>query len=771
MQEYGRYLNLFRDTKRIPQFAVLKKEMPSHERAPIQTTSSYTFFKSTSEASKFNIEQEIKIPIEGTDKQPSFEKVEVAIHPCIKLPLLYSQESPEKPPIIYYSITEKGTLQSLFNYYQDLHSNQCARFCWDFTTVQNNEDSVKDTSFSISVEQKYKILLGIASACLQLEKYDNCIKCLLPSSILLDEDYKPHLINTSFPFIKSNGFQTDEIFISPTINKEKPCESLAYSFGYIAYFLLSEKQPFYYVDFQIALSKISMGQVPMFPGSLPSPLFTLLTQCCDISPFFRPSFDSIICVLYNLLQTPTYISYANEVVPPYIIASAHGAKLGENSPIFKKLMETTDENAAENLFECSQMAAEFPVNDNILSMEFMRVSARTGYVHARRRYFLMLINGFAGESDKNKAFKTVKEWKEENDMEAAVLLAHCFEKGIGGAVNLEKANQTIKKAKSSKSFSATYEFGRFTIDGIGAEKETSSGEALQKEAFNDHHSDDIYSYLNFLLHSPFKNEMKIYNFLTTHQLTKNHPDLVDMLMRIMMTTTKSDGSIHANETIHDLAEKATVEGKYLNYLLTIRNRNLRCEKLESEPEKIDEAEVPPSEQRRRRINKNILAKIVSTRKLNQNSNKNLQKSEDPVIRAKAILCSENRDIALAENILEDAAKNNIEVEILLNLLRLSLGLIPYSLALEKLHALGDNPEAKNALAYYYMYIENKTVNEIIDLLEEAADAGSIVAGFNYACILKNSKICSPEKIMKSNLYEKRFFEQSPPAFFGVFESL
>lgn len=773
MQEYGRYLHLFCDNKPSPKFAVIKRDSMGEDRVIIQSTSAYNFYR-LSDLKKNIMIQVFKQQVDSQkESESTINQLDITDHPCIKLPLFFSHDSSDKPFSIHYSLTEKGTLQSVFNYYQDLQSNPNARFNWDFNMPQNSENSDKNAHFSLSAEQKFQILIGIASACLQLEKSGNCIKSLLPSFILLDENFKPHLINTSFPLLKNNGYQTDSIFISPKIEKEKCCESLAYSFGYIAYFLLAERQPFYYVDLSTALRKMELGQVPMFPGSLPSSLFTLLTECCDISQFRRPSFETILCVLYNILHTPTYVAYANEVVPSYIIASARAARLGESSKIFKILMDTTDETAPDHLMKCSKIASKFPISDPVLSVELMKVSARTSFVHARRALFLMLIKGFALETNmnKNRAFQLVKQWAEEGDMESAVLLAHCYEKGIGCGINPEKANQTIRSAKSPKLFSATYEFGRFTIDGIGAEKETSSGEALQKEAFNDHKDNEIYSYLEFLRLSPFKAEPKIFDFLTTHELTKDHPELIDTLMRIMMTTTKKDGTAFSVQEIHNLAEKATEEGKYLDYLLQKRNRNLMGEKLPNEQKELPEVIIPASELTRRESNKLILQKIIKTRKLDEKENEKLQESTDKLIRAKALLCGAKRNIVLAEDLLEEISMENVEANIILLLLRMSIGMIPNSIALEKLNAFGDHPEAKNAMAYYYRHIENRPIEEVIALLDKAAEAGSIVAGLNYSCFVKNSKVTNPKMLDKALVYEKNFFEQSPAAFFGVFDAL
>ena len=775
-------------------------ELETNCQRVLEKNSAYKILRVTSSNPKVNAE---KVLMHDYFQVNTFENILSKLiytkHPTIKAPIGYLKPEEGADATIFYNIEEKGSLQALLDYYDKKNLGLSNNFTWYFSSPNsdnsleipnsdvNNSEKITIQDLSLTLEQKAKILIGIASALLYMQQVGLQTSYILPSSVLLNDNFEPILINTELPPYTTSP-ETDALFIANDSQDKLQSDDLVFSFGVLAYWLLAERRPFYYTTLQNAVEKLRYGQVPLFPGSLPQTLSSLLTKCCSTNSHKRPSLSIVLCTLYDSFRTPNIISYSNSILPPTLIAAIRLANLGPQSKIMKLLMSTTPALAGQNLFKASGMAEEYPVCDRFLAYHLMFCSANYKYTDARRKLFVMLINNYLGEEDKSKssnaAFNLVSKWSEE-DPESKVLLAKCYEYGIGCTEDQKKAYETISEIQNL--FSASYQKGLYLEKGIGTEKSGSSALTIQKDAIRDSPDEQtIDSYYQILSYPPFRDVKELLNIIHNAGQIKKCATLNYRLLDLYMTTNQGDDQ-HVSSLLKQLvSEEITNENMNIasNILKLMYERKKGKNYKPTDVynidqdlyEKICKKQLPTHEINRKEASHNIVTKIIETQNLPQTALKDIElnSANDKKQRAHCLLAKEDRDIVEAENLLmELEAEGDKGAKAELILLRLSLGIADEDEALSSLKDLMNSsvPEAFNAFAYYAMKYNYGYLSDVRINLLKAVDCGYMPAFYNLAQYDSTILTTSLYDVEQIKILQKSFYEKASPAIFGVFDML
>ena len=705
-----------------------------------------------------------------------YDALKFTKHPCIKTPISHSPDKEGETARIFYNITEKGTLQAVLDFFEKQGNGDNPKFSWDLGETKENSDY---TDFSLTLDQKVKILIGIASALYYIsnttKQQTNRMTTLLPSSVLLDDNFEPLIINNEITNLVDAGNACDAFFTCKETAQEKKNE-LVYSFGIIAYWLLSERRPFYYKDINTAKEKLQCGQIPLFPGRFPPLLTKVLTKCCSIKETIRPSFDIILCALINTFKTPEITAYANKVVDKQIIAAIRAANLGTDSAIYNILEETkTKAEASASLIKCANIAMRNPVCDRFLSFSFFDVAARNKSSKARKSVFLEIVNGYFAKADPEAAFKLVKKWSDEGDLESSVILAKCYKDGIGCQIDKDAYSALIKKAHENHVLSGSYEYGRF----VGA----STGDTIIKDAIRDSSIDILNDYLSFLVKSPFRDESNIdeilkevpgknaasYKLLIDNQIQKcpdGEEELASLLMLCLDLEYEKKEYTEAAQLLKLLCER----GKDRHGNPTDIFKAAMAEEVKS---MVDSIPICETESIRRKMSSSIVDKIIKTQNLSPDILKTLESSDNKREAAHALLAKEEREIVKAENLLIEVMDTDKAAAADLWLLRLVFCFMPVEVCAQKLYELAKEnvPEAENAIAYYFMKYGNHELSEIQQHLEKSVKGGCLPAMFNLSQLYGMVLNTNPDEIYYKEELINKFYALSPPNVFGVFDMI
>ena len=758
----------------------------------------YKILQVSSSNPKVNAEKVIMLDYFQTENiENILNQLKYSKHPFIKTPIGYKNEVGQDAKV-YYNIKEKGTLQALFDYYDKKNQGLKNNFSWYFSSPNSDNsldapisdakasENLTIPDLSLTIEQKIKILIGIASALLYLQQAGSQIKFIIPSAVLLNDNFEPCLINTELPYY-TVCTETDTFFFAQDSPSKMQDSDLIYSFGVLSYWLLAERRPFYYTTIPKAIKKLQCDQVPLFPASLPQEVNDILTKCFSSNPQRRPPLAVLICTLYDSFKLPSVTSYANSFLPQSLIAATRLANLGPENPITKLLNSTTPQLAGQNLFKASEMAENYPVSDRFLAYNLMYCSANFKYTDARLQFFVMMLNEYLGDEDTSKvarmAFDLVSKWSAD-DIESNVLLAKCYEFGIGCKEDKKKAYDIVASAQSN--FSSKYQRG------IYLEKQYSGnggglGSTLQKDAIRDSPDEDnIDSFYRLMSYPPFRDTAELMKIISYANQNKKRSKLYYRQLELYLTTTEGTDNQIAKLLISlatdEFDNNTRNEAIPILKLLTQRKKGKDFKPTEEYNiskefyEKICQAPTPDYELNRRAATSHIISNIIRTQKLSQNALNDLEKSsaDDKRLRAHYLLSKEDRDIVEAENLLmELEADENQSAKAELILLRLSLSLCDIDDAYSQLQDLADNevPEAFNALAYYGMKCNYSYLSEVRINLAKAVDCGCIAALYNLAQYDKTMLTTSLFDIEQIDKLQKQFYETAPPSVFGVFDML
>lgn len=198
---------------------------------------------------------------------------------------------------------------------------------------------------NFTITEKFIILYGMAAGMNYLHKKNMVHLNLKPENISLNDKYEP-LIDidlTSRPKTsKENLFYLLPIFshayVAPELLSfdEKQNTNVnakmadVYSFGMIAYYVMTGIQPFDSKrGFQYVLMKIKNGERPLTSGIVPYPFDKLIEECWDTDPKQRPTFESILSKMgsSNFVRSIEHIDvkkfqkYQGKVVDKKLISS------------------------------------------------------------------------------------------------------------------------------------------------------------------------------------------------------------------------------------------------------------------------------------------------------------------------------------------------------------------------------------------------------------------------------------------------------------------
>jgi GTPase SAR1 family protein len=156
-----------------------------------------------------------------------------------------------------------------------------------------------------TVSRKLAILRGIADGVMELHKKNIIHRDLKPANVLLDGNFEPkitdfglaRLIEGSQREMTATGtplFEAPEI--EDTAKYGLPAD--VYSFGMLAYVLLTGQRPFPDAKTPLAIfRRVIAGERPGFPDDCPRQYRDLISACWDGNPLGRPKMETIAQML------------------------------------------------------------------------------------------------------------------------------------------------------------------------------------------------------------------------------------------------------------------------------------------------------------------------------------------------------------------------------------------------------------------------------------------------------------------------------------------
>lgn len=194
-------------------------------------------------------------------------------------------------------------IESIYDYFPREVNKPPEIILQSFTDLSKNKRS-------LSITEKFIILYGIAAGMYYMHSKNYVHLNLKPENILLNNKKEPviDLDITSRPAaINENLFYLlpalSYSYVSPELlnfdegksKNENPKSSDVYSFGMIAYKVMTSMDPYgTNRSLQSALFKATRGKKPKTEGIIPSPFDQLIKDCWQTNPLIRPTFKTIL---------------------------------------------------------------------------------------------------------------------------------------------------------------------------------------------------------------------------------------------------------------------------------------------------------------------------------------------------------------------------------------------------------------------------------------------------------------------------------------------
>ena len=275
--------------------------------------------------------------------------------------------------------------------------------------------------------------------------------------------------------------------------------------------------------------------MPLIPARIFPQFSKLLNMCFKQSNLDKQKNILISFINFFLMQNPyAYIDYLSVIDINMMCAIDAFNSFPKNSEIYLILLNTNKSNVGKNLYKCSKISEKYPYYNKTLAYNFMKMSAEYGYNEGRKYFFLMVLFGYLFNPSKKEAFKLAKKWSDMGDINSAVLLAHCYERGIGCPKDRPSAFILLEKnRKTSNLFEIKYEYSKCLTEGIATLKDVNAGKAYLTDACLAADKDEIYNYAKFLYKSGFSTPKQIIELL--NQISTKNPKVNKFLQRIQIT--------------------------------------------------------------------------------------------------------------------------------------------------------------------------------------------------------------------------------------------
>ncbi|KAK8839729.1 hypothetical protein M9Y10_031434 [Tritrichomonas musculus] len=252
----------------------------------------------------------------------------------------------------------------------------------DLDTILKDEQNC-NVDHKWTPTKKYICLLGIADGMRYLHDNDIIHRDLKPENILLDADFNPKICDFGLSRYLPDEF-TSTVGLSMTTNAGTPLymapevfnnegdipyeKSIdVYSFGMLAYQLVTGKQPFYKLlknkisSFNF-LTKVLGGERPTFDenGDVPKKMQDLLISCWDSNPNARPTFEYIFETLKSdLSYSPEQVDEGE--IAEYLDSIADSENKTPKAIKMKKIIKDSEERI--HLIEQKNAESEVKLNN------------------------------------------------------------------------------------------------------------------------------------------------------------------------------------------------------------------------------------------------------------------------------------------------------------------------------------------------------------------------------------------------------------------------
>lgn len=373
------------------------------------------------------------------------------------------------------------------------------------------KDSYYDNDNIFDNTKKMIVIHGIAKALHELHKRQIINKDLVPSNILLDDNFYPKITDFDYSdYININDYDYDKprinstVFMAPEVLKEEKHSfaSDIYSYGMILYFILSLQPPFgeYYTK---ALGKEYLENKTLnLLSDVPYNFQQFFQKIINKNPEDRPSIESIIEFYESGVILPNvdygaygqYLYDISDYKTQNIDMLQEARKLqkeGKNHLAFCYFSMLSKKGIQDAIYEignCYENGKGIDI-DYYQAVSIYRNLARQNLACGQLGLALCYKFGKGVETDYTEAVRYLRLAADQNDPKALRLLGNCYFNGTGIEADLNKAAQIYRKLANDGddggmyNLSICYQYGKgvpvdydeaFRLTKIAADKNNSS---------------------------------------------------------------------------------------------------------------------------------------------------------------------------------------------------------------------------------------------------------------------------------------------------------
>ncbi|KAK8872167.1 hypothetical protein M9Y10_007929 [Tritrichomonas musculus] len=362
--------------------------------------------------------------------------------------------------------------------------------------------------------RKLICIYGIASGMAYLHKNNVIHRDLKPENILMDSHLNPKItdfglskitdtISESLNIQSQSGYKGSPLYMAPEILSAEMYSKASdvYAFSLIVYQLMTNLVPFEGVNFFNLMMKITKGDRPLIPETLPKTYKSFIESCWSESPEDRPTFEEIITELKTNNGFLTEIDADEDKFNRFInfidnydttfdilkgsfhLTTFMGSNKDSNesdqiifpSEMFEKLnadsksLVTEAENDPEKQFTVAKYLIEgkkgFPKDVN-LGLNFLKKSMSSNLTDPYFYLCSLLIDGKFIKKDFKEA-RQVLDKIEDKESPEYLFIAGRIEKK---EENYKKAIEFFQKAISKGHAESMYKYGKMLMKGQGISK-------------------------------------------------------------------------------------------------------------------------------------------------------------------------------------------------------------------------------------------------------------------------------------------------------------
>jgi len=372
-------------------------------------------------------------------------------------------------------------------------------------------ESMEQIPINWTVTSKVRAAIGVATSLSHIHSYGYAHGALIPENIVFGNDFWPYLTDLGFQkyfdsehhdcaiTMESMIWRAPEISDSSLSTKQGDI----YSFGYILFQLFAGKKAYDAISQNESLtSRISIGERPKIPPSVPNEIRDLIHRCWSHSPTSRPSAKEIVDVLGNVVggisgvSIPTMEKFRQQL-------STQNAEI-EKARICRLAADNGDANAQNNYgvmllngrgvkknvyaaalyfrLSANQGCSEGEHNcgfalehgtgvpkNKSLAAHFYKSAADRGFKNSQLSYAQLLYLGEGIPRDYSEAAKYFRLAAQQDSAPAQYRLGLLYELGNGVEKNSQEAFKCFRAASSQKYPPALYRYGTSLVAGFGVE--------------------------------------------------------------------------------------------------------------------------------------------------------------------------------------------------------------------------------------------------------------------------------------------------------------